>query len=211
MGGGPAAWVSKVLAEDDFATTQLGSNLIEIERTPQSTFQLGVISSVRVGHQDVAQFLDGSSDPSFVVNIPREAIWTGEAIEALQNANIAFGGMGDIHRAICETDPRTYVFREYAYVERRLRQHRSVTHITRLFDRVWRVQRGRGDVLDIAISNEYDLTADEVRTLWDRYGSFDALFHTNNLGRITTQAREAARDLEVELVESRGLSDLLRR
>jgi hypothetical protein len=103
------------------------------------------------------------------------------------------------------------VFREYAYAERRFRQQLSVTRTERLFDRVWKVHRKNGASLKIAISNEYDLTADEVRTTRDRYGAFDILFHTNPYGRITTQAMSTAQELGIELVSSKTLPAVLRR
>jgi hypothetical protein len=159
----------------------------------------------------VEPFFDGHLHPSFVVNIPKDGVWTGGAIEALQANSIAFGGMGDLHRAIREDDPRGYVFKEYAYVERRLQQHRLVTDIDRLYDRVWRVHRASRATLDVAISNAYDLTADEVRTAHDRYTPFDILFHTNTMGRITQEAHAAAQELGIELVTSGELFERLSR
>jgi hypothetical protein len=212
MGASPAGWVTQVLPEqpDIAKATQLARNLVEVERTEQPGFLLGVTSVPLVTYEVVAPFFEGNL-PSFVVNIPREAVWTGGAIEALQANSIAFGGMGDLHRAVREHDPRDYVFKEYVYVERRLRQHRRVTKIDRLYDRVWRVHRASRKTLDVAISNAYDLTADEVRTAHDRYASFDILFHTNTMGRITQEAHDAAQELGIELATSGKLFERLGR
>jgi hypothetical protein len=211
MGASPAGWVSKVLAEqpDVAKATQLAPNLVEVLRTGRPGFLLGVTSVRLVTYESVEPFVTGNSRPSFVVNIPSEAVWTGMAIEALQAHFMAFGGMGDLHRAVCTDDPSDYVFGEYAYVERRLRQHRSVTNIDRLYDRVWRVHRGLKNTVNVAISNKYDLTADEVRTVRDRYAPFDILFHTNSMGRITNEAHGAAEELGIELVASGELFERL--
>jgi hypothetical protein len=213
MGASPAGWVSKVLPEqpDVAKATQLAPNLVEVQRTGRPGFLLGVTSVRRVTFENVEPFFEGNSHPSFVVNIPSEAWWTGMAIKALQAHSMAFGGMSDLHRAVREDNPSDYVFKEYAYVERRLRQHRSVTNLDRLYDRVWRVHRGPGNTLNVAISNEYDLTADEVRTVHDRYAPFDILFHTNSMGRITNEAHGAAGELGIELVASGELFDRLGR
>jgi hypothetical protein len=204
MGASPAGWVSKVLSEqpDIAKATQLSPNLVDVERTEQPGFLLGVTSVQLVTSEVVGPFFEGDLRPSFVVNIPKEGVWTGGAIEALRANSIAFGGMGDLHRAVREDDPRDYVFKEYAYVERRIRQHRRVTNIDRLYDRVWRVHRASRNTLDVAISNAYDLTADEVRTAHVRYAPFDLLFHTNIMGRITEEAHVAAQELGIELVTS---------
>lgn len=209
MRASPAGWVSKVLPHQTdvvkanvVKATELAPNLVDVERAEQRSFLLGVTSVRRVTYEVVEPFLKGDLQPSFVVNIPRETVWTCGAIEALQANAIAFGGMGDLHHAVWEDDPRNYVFKEYAYVERRLRQHRRVTSIDRLYDRVWRVHRRSGSALAVAISNEYDLTADEVRTAHDRYAPFDILFHTNGLGRITNETHAAAQELGIELITS---------
>ena len=183
--------------------------MVEVERKERASFLLGVTSVRLVTYEIVGPFLLGNRRPRFVVNIPKEAVWTGGAIKPLQASSIAFGGMGDLQRAVRENDPGDYVFKEYAYVERRLQQHRLVTNIERLYDRVWRVRRGPGSTLDVAISNEYDLTADEVRTAYDRHAPFDILFHTNTMGRITTEAHAAAQELGIDLVTSGKLFERL--
>lgn len=212
----PAGWVAKVLPnQTDVVQTnivkarEIAPNLVDVERVEQQGFLLGVISVRRVTYEVVEPFLKGDPQPSFVVNIPREAIWEGGAIEALQANSIAFGGMGDLHRASSVEGPRNYVFREHAYVERRLRQHRRVIAIDRLYDRVWRVHFGPDRSLVVAISDKYDLTADEVRTAHDRYAPFDILFHTNGLGRITNEAHVAAQELGIELITSNELNERL--
>lgn len=191
--------------------TPLAANLVEVERATRPGFLVGVTSVARVTREVVEPFFDGNLRPSFVCNIPRDAIWIGDAIKALQANSMAFGGVGDLHRAVRNDNPRDYVFKEYAYVERRLRQHRKVTNIDRLFDRAWRVERDGLSSLIISISNEYDLTADEVRSSYDRYGPFDVFFHTNNLGRVTDEAQEAAEELDVEIIESGSLFERLGR
>jgi len=213
MGLSPAGWVSKVLPDQPDVTkaTPLALNLVEVERADLPTFLLGVISVRLVTPDAVGPFLKGNSRPSFLVTIPKEAVWTGVAIEALRANNMAFGGMGDLHRALRKDDPSDYVFKEYAYVEQRLRQHRSVIRIDRLYDRVWQIHRNPGNPLNIAISNAYDLTADGVRTAYDNYAPFDILFHTNNMGRITQEAHAAAGELGIELIRSDELFERLRR
>jgi len=148
---------------------------------------------------------------SFLVNIPSSGMWDGEAIETLAAHGAAFGGVGDLRRAITMKYPGDYVFKEYEYVERRLRQHRAVNGVSRIYDRVWRVHRKAGDTLSVAISDKYDLTADEVRTLYDRYGHFDVLFHTNNMGRIVAKAVDVGTELGIDLISSKDLFDRLGR
>jgi len=43
--------------------------------------------------------------------------------------------------------------------------------------------------------NEYELSADHVRTAWDRYGTFNAILKTNPNGRITEAAIAAANSM----------------
>ena len=49
--------------------------------------------------------------------------------------------------------------------------------------------------------NEYELTADHIRTARDRYGSFDVVVNTNPNGSVTSAAAEAAKSMGVEILK----------
>lgn len=133
---------------------------------------------------------------SFVVNVPKDSYWVGEAIDRLLDCGVAFGGMSDLHRALSQcADVRQYRNREFAYVERALSQHDAVEDMTRVHDRKYVLHRRTLPNYIIVLINEYELTKEHVRTARERYGNFDAILITNPNGNATAQAREIAKGI----------------
>jgi hypothetical protein len=73
----------------------------------------------------------------------------------------------------------------------------KVTHLTRIYDRVFRISRRKLGDVTVALVNEYELTAEHVRSTREIYGAFDAILKTNPNGRTTDAARAAADDLGI--------------
>ena len=120
-------------------------------------------------------------------------MWTGEAIHAATSRRVAFGGVRDLMSAVSDEDVRSYIRSEYEFVERGLRQHNHVSGFEREADRLYLVHRHVHPSLRFVMLNEYELTADHVRTARDRYGAFKAILLNNPNGSPTTAAREAAK------------------
>lgn len=53
----------------------------------------------------------------------------------------------------------------------------------------------------MAMPEEYELTADALRTARDRYGNFFLAVVTNPNGRTTRSAEEAAENMEVQILK----------
>jgi hypothetical protein len=133
-----------------------------------------------------------NADPQFIVNVPTLAIWTGAAINMVHEQKAAFGGLGDLIRTSRESYVPSYRYREYRFVEQGLSQHSAVMSLTRLYDRKFIVHRLRHSDLTLVMVDAYQVSADDVRTARDRYGSFDTILKMTSYGGVTTVAREAA-------------------
>jgi hypothetical protein len=145
-----------------------------------------------------------------IVNIPTRASWTGEAIDKLEAEGIAFGKMYDLFRGLRRDDDLSaYRNPEFYFVERMIDQHRNVALRERLSDRVYRISRYVGPDLVIALSQDYEVTADVVRTARTDHAPFDVLFKTNPYGRISSQGREAADKLGIRVVDAEGFHQVL--
>jgi hypothetical protein len=90
-----------------------------------------------------------------------------------------------------------------------LGQHSNVAFVTRLSDRAYRVHRVRGNDVVVALSQEYEMTADAVRTAFEHHKPFDVLFKTNPYGRISSQGQAAAETLGIEVLNAHGLWEYL--
>jgi hypothetical protein len=139
--------------------------------------------------------LKGSFPIEFIANIPKESFWTGKAIAFASSHSVAFGGMGDLVLAIALPDVSVYVKKEFDFVERVLRQHTKVHGLKRVHDRKYVVERHKLSDVSVVLLNEYELTADQVRTARDRYGIFTTILVTNPNARVTSLARQAAESI----------------
>ena len=193
------AWVAERIAE--MAQVQkaevVGRHVLRVTRDKYAPFAAGVISVPVVTPQSVQSVLDADPSVEILVNVPKEAFWTGPAITTAAARNVAFGGVGDLMSAISEEDVRRYIRSEFDFVERGLRQHSRVSRLEREADRVYLVLRHGLSPLRFVMLKEYELTSDHVRTARDRYGAFDAILINNPNGKPTTGAVEVAKSLDV--------------
>jgi len=189
---------------------RIGRGLVLVERKDLPPAIVGIISANPVTRADLEAPLAAQPQPDFILNIPNDASWTGEAIIELEAEGVAFGKMYDLYRALrMNDDLSTYRNPEFDFVERIMTQHRNVVELARLSDRVYRVTRYVGEDLVVALSKDYEVTADAVRTAYARYAPFDVLFKTNPYGRISSQGREAADKLGVRVVDANELHSVL--
>jgi hypothetical protein len=177
--------------------TVLGPNALQIARKKHDSFVAGIISLPIVTTEVLQPLLDANPQIEIVANVPKESIWTGDAIAAALAQGVAFGGIRDLMSAISHENVREYVRREYDFVERGLNQHDRVSELEREFDRVYLVHRRGLPPLRFVMLNEYELTADHVRTARSRYGAFDAVLINNPNGKATSSALELARDMKI--------------
>ncbi len=96
---------------------------------------------------------------------------------------------------------RAFQPKETEFVERGLRQHDRISRFERVYDRLYRISRSGLRDLTVAMLNEYELTADHLRTARDRYGEFSVAVITNPNGRATSSAGEAAQTMGVEILK----------
>jgi hypothetical protein len=136
-----------------------------------------------------------------IANVPKESYWTGGALTLARGNNIATGEYGDLFRVIDLQDVRAFQPKETEFIERGLRQHDRVSGFERVHDRLYCISRsGLPDLMAVML-NEYELTADHLRTARDRYGRFSVAVITNPNGQATSSAEEAAETMGVEILK----------
>ena len=195
-------WVARKIKDRDEVqdVEVVESQVLAVKRNTKAPFMLGTIAVDCVDGAAIRKVRteNNLSALSFVVNIPKDSFWTGEAIDLVSHYSIAFGGMGDLYRALSlPVDVRQYRNPEFAFVENALRQHDIVTTMTRIHDRKYALGRQGLPDFTIVLINEYELTKDHVRRAKDRYGSFDAILITNPNGNATKQATKVANSMHI--------------
>jgi len=161
----------------------------------------GIVSVPRVESDEIRPIVKSKFRVEIIVNVPKEAFWTGGALRLAQDNNIATGAFGDLYRVIDIENVRTFQPSETSFIERGLRQHDRITSFERVHDRLYRISRSKLPDLTAVMLNEYELTADHLRTARDRYGSFSVAVITNPNGSATSLAEEAARAIGAEILK----------
>ncbi|MDQ8732406.1 hypothetical protein [Bradyrhizobium sp. LHD-71] len=197
-------WVAEALRKTDEVSNVdvLDDQVLRVERTKYAPFVAGIVSKTRVHADDIRPLVESTHGVEIIANVPKEAVWTGDAIRLAQNNSVATGVFGDLYRVLGESNVRGFQQREIAFIERGLRQHDRVTSFERDYDKVYRLSR-KGGLPDLtaAMLNEYELTTDHIRTARDRYGKFDVAVNTNPNGTITRSALDAANAMGIEILK----------
>lgn len=194
-------WVAdKIKTVNDVQNIEVVESQILNIRRKHDSFMLGTTAVERVDNIVVQTLTEKSHTLSFIVNIPKESYWTGEAIDLVSQYSIAFGGMSDLYRALSNRmDVRRYRNPEFSFFERILEQHDIVRKLERIHDRKYILKRRKLPDFTIVLLNEYELTKDHVRRARQIYRIFDAILITNPNGNATTQARITAKSMNIDI------------
>lgn len=198
-------WVASNLREAEGVSNieVLADQVLRVSRTKYGPYVAGIVSATRVEALTILGIIESGFDVEIIVNVPSESFWTGAALNLASSNHIAAGAYGDLFRVIRSPDVRTFVPSEIEFVERGLRQHSRISSFERVHDRLYRLERDGLPDLTVAILNEYELTADHLRTACDRYGKFSVAVITNPNGNPTSSAEGVAQDLGIEILNWR--------
>lgn len=200
---GTTKWVADNLrkAEHVTAVDIVSDQVLRVSRDEHAPFIAGIVSAKRVEEQVIKPLVEEGLGVEIIANIPEESYWTGGALRLAHKNAIATGSYGDLLRVIRVPDVRAFQSKETEFVERGLRQHDRIASFERLYDRIYLIRRDGLPDLTVAMLNEYELTADHLRTARDRYGNFSLAVITDPNGGATSSAKEAAQVMGVEILK----------
>jgi len=196
-------WVAGNLKTADQVSKveMLSDQVLRVSRSKYDPFVAGIVSTKCVRYDDVGPLVESVFGVEIIANVPKESYWTGGALKLAHDNDIATGAYGDLLRVINLQDVRAFQPRETQFVERGLRQHDCISSFERVHDRLYRISRNGLPDLTVAMLNEYELTADRLRTARDRYGHFSLVVITDPNGGATNSAEEAAQIMGVEILK----------
>lgn len=198
-----AEWAcSKLISHSDIRSVRAsGPNQIELSvKNMNRSVQIATMSIESVRAEDLRE-LCGSKDIEFAMNIKKDALFDGSAIQFSETFVIGLGGLGDLYVAADEHEFRNYLPKETRFILRGLRQHPAVSSVHRLNNRVYRVERRLGDPVIVLALNNYDLTADAVRDGIDRFGKCDVILSSNPNCRTSGESLAAAQYCGVRVLK----------
>jgi hypothetical protein len=178
------AWVAnKILDHDQVSKVEVvGPRLLHVVRKKHPDVMVATVAIEKLTLRVLRDVLVDVKQVDFVTNVPNSAFTDGNAIKFASAWQFSIGGMKDLYRALNERDVAAYVNPGVAFIERGLRQHSRVVDFTRLADSKYMVARRERSDVYVVFLNEYELTADHVRSAKDKYGSFTMLVNTNPNG-----------------------------
>jgi hypothetical protein len=179
----------------------LSDQVLRVSRSKYDPFVAGIVSAKCVEADTVRALVNPELGVQIIANVPKESYWTGVALRLAHDNNVATGSYGDLLRVIDLQEVRAFQPTETEFVERGLRQHDRISSFERVYDRLYRISRSGLPDLTVAMLNEYELTADHLRTARDRYGQFSVAVITNPNGQATSSSEEAAQTMGVEILK----------
>lgn len=146
-----------------------------------------------------------SSRIDFLLNIPKNAYFDGDLLSFAENTPFGVGGLGDLYTAVNEKEFLCYLPKEVRFILRGLRQHTAVSSVSRDNNRLYIIGRFGKNPFRVLALNEYDLTADAIRSGIDLYGHCDFVLASNPNCRLSSAAQEAARSAGTGVLKWRQL------
>lgn len=189
----------------------LGGDAIRIVTENRPDVVAVISAATTVDQATAAGYLDRVEALDFLCGYRVECVWEGEAIRHLEANNVGWGSFGTLRSAVLDGDANTAQHKVYKFSDRLLRQFGAVKAVDREFDRIHRVTLRSGEVLRIGMIADYEPTADEVRSLWDRFGPVDIIWNTNPNGTPQPEANEAGAELGCEVMLWNALRERLAR
>lgn len=189
-------WVAARLSEVEQVESckPVGGPNVRVERTGTlPTVHIACIAVDDVGRDVTQAVIEAAEEVCFIVNVTSGARITGEAIETARREGIAIGGMADVMRALRQNDPSMHEDRSWDFVENGLAQHDAVSHFEILSRGCYRIHRYRHETVDVAVIDDYEVTAESVRNAIGKFGDIDAVVSSNPSAQpIADTAKRAA-------------------
>lgn len=191
--------IDKIDSHNINTIKQIEINFSEIIRKEGVSFNVFTISLDSIELSIVKEITDKYSNLDIIVNIKKEYKINADALTFLHSKNISFGGFGDLQRYAGQKDNAITIDKEYDYISRGLRQHRQVKSFERLDNKRLLIHRYLLKDVTAMFINDYEVSIESVRSSIDMYQNFQIIVKTNPNGRITNEANNLAKSLNIEI------------
>ena len=200
------------LAKEGRSTAEhVAGDVIKIMTRDRPDVLAAITTVETIDQATAAHYREQIEGLDFLCGYRTQCVWEGEAIKYLEENHIGWGNFGTLGSAALKGDANSAPHKVYKFADRLLRQYGRIAKIDREFDRIHRVTLHSGANFRIGMIADYEPTADEVRTLWARFGQVDIVWNINPNGTPQPEAAEAGRELGCEVMKWDELKDRLSR
>lgn len=199
------------IAEQPQLTPQhIEEELIEIAAKKQPDVLAAIASVHEVNLETAKAYVEKYPGMDFLCGYRKTCIWHGDTIQYLEQSGVGWGSAGTLLSAALEGNANTAAHKTFAFSDRLLRQYGQVREVTREFDRIHEVVLRSGKSFRIGMIDDYEPTADAVRTLWERFGPVDFVWNINPNGNPSPEAIDAGEELGCKVMKWAELKEQLR-
>lgn len=185
------------------------NDVIKITTTEQPDV-LAAISNIYTISKDIAeQYVQENPDIDFLCGYRKQCVWEGGAISYLQENKIGWGNFGTLCSAALSGDANFAEHKVFAFATRLIHQYGIVDKVEREYDRIFQVTLKNGHAIRVGLIPDYEPTADNVRSLWERFGSVDIAWNINPNGEPCANALTAGEELGCKVLKTEGMRGYL--
>jgi len=187
----------------------VGGDVIKIMTPDRPEVLAAITTAETIDQATAAHYREHVAGLDFLCGYRAQCVWEGGAIQYLEENDVGWGNFGTLASATLKGDANSAPHKVYKFSDRLLRQYGRTAKIDREFDRIHRVTLHSGATFRIGMIAEYEPTADEVRSLWARFGPVDIVWNINPNGTPQPAAAAAGRELGCEVMKWDELKDRL--
>lgn len=179
---------------------RLGPNALRLKRKHgHSTVEVLTVDFVELDATDLDELIVDFPDASGIVNVRRDAKYTGAAKERAQQRGVGLFTMKELMGAAGSGDFAGYERRSMEYAKRVVPQHSHVLAVEHVDQDRLLVVRNDLPNIKFVTADIYIVGVADVRSLLTTYPDIDAIVKTNPNGEYSDAAKEAARSAGVGL------------
>lgn len=187
--------------ETRLTAEHVGGDVIRIMPHDRPDILAAITAVETVDQETAARYREQTEGLDFLCGYRKECVWEGEAIRYLEENFIGWGSFGTLGSAVLDGNANSATHKTYKFADRFLRQYGRIVRVDREFDRVHRITLRSGTEFRIGMIAAYEPTADEVRSLWERFGALDIAWNINPNGTPQPEASAAGRELGCEVMK----------
>jgi hypothetical protein len=173
-----------------------------------------VLASISAAHiitkGVVEQVVRGTPKINFLCGYRKNCVWDGEAIAYLKSCNIGWGNFGTLISESKAGNANLAEHKEYFFSVRLIRGYYLVEKFDREYCRVFKVTLKNGIEIRVGMIQDYEVTSDSVRSLFENFGQLNIAWNINPNGSSSTSALNAGSELGCKVLKWGDLKNHMR-
>ena len=183
----------------------LSGEIIKISTQGKPDVIAAISDTITINKEIVEHYAQLTPNIDFLCGYRKECVWEGDAITLLEANCIGWGNYGTLSSAVTSGNANIAEHKTFSFAARLIHQYGIVKSAKREYDRVFRVKLKSGREFRVGMIEAYEPTADNVRSLWQRFGPVDIAWNINPNGTPSKSSQRAGEELGCKVLKTEGL------